>query len=402
MERASGCISWIARILAYLFAGLLVLSLPLSILANNTLRTILSPDDIGNSVAELLLVSQDLSGQLLGNFVSDSIAGPDSSFNSRTLANLSLEDRAEVTQILFPEDWLKTQIRLNIGSIIAWIDSEEPFPRLNLDLEPLWSQLRQGGSFRIAEIWVDALPLCTSEQETRLAESWQQGDPIGVNLCRPAGGELHQQLIDRANQQLIQMLDKVPVEISLLDEMGSNEVTKELSEFRRNILGFLLVMRWMRILPFLFLGLIMTTTIRSWSDMRNWWGIPIGLGALMTFLVVLIGNGIGPGILKNTLSQSAQPAELQESFVNTIWGLISSIMDRSAFHALILLIIVIFAFIIPILLRKKGTDSNPTPSSIDVPRSSANELPPPPQVEPFQPETITDAPANDRSEGNDE
>jgi hypothetical protein len=401
MERVSGCISWIARVLAYVLAGLLIFSLPLSILANNTLRTVLSPDDIGNAVANLLLVSQDFSGQLLGNFVSDTRVEPGSSFNLRTLANLSPEDRVEVTQILFPEDWLKTQIRLNLGNIIAWIESEEPLPRLILDLEPLRSELRQGSSFRIAEIWVDALPTCTSEQETRLAEAWQQGDPIGFNLCRPAG-DLYQQLVDRANQQLIQMLDKVPVEISLLDEAGSNEVTKELGEFRRNILGFLLVMRWMRILPLLFLGLIMTLAIRSWLDMRNWWGIPVGLGALMTFLVVLIGNVVGPGVLKNALSESTQPAELQESFVDTIWGLVSSILDRSAFHAFILLIIVILTFIIPILLHKKGKDSIPTPSSTDVPGGRVTELPSPPQVEPFQPETITDAPTDDRSEGNAE
>jgi hypothetical protein len=399
MEKTSGCISWITRILAFIFAGLLVLSFPLSILANNTLRTFLSPDVIGNTVADLLLLSQDFSGELLGNFMSDSRVEPGSSFNSRTLANLSPEDRAEVTQILFPEEWLKTQIRLNIGNIITWIESEEPLPRLVLDLEPLRSELRQGGSFRIAEIWVDSLPPCTSEQEARLAEAWQRGDLSGMNFCRPIG-ELHQQLIDRADQQLIQMLDQVPVEISLLDEMGSHAATKELGEFRRNILGFLLVMRWMRILPFLFLGLIMTLTIRSWSDMRNWWGIPVGLGALTTFLVVLIGNLVGPGVLKDALSQSAQPAELKESIVNMGWDLVSSILDRSAFHAFILLIMIIFSFIIPILFRKKGGDITPAPSYTDVPRSSANEHALPPQVEPFQPETITDTDTNDPSGGN--
>jgi hypothetical protein len=399
MERISGCRSWMARGIAFILAGLLALSLPLSILANNTLRKIFSPDEIGDAIGNLLLLNQDFNGQMLDNVVSGSGDNLISGSNSSSLANLSPDDQAEVAEILFPENWLRTQIDLNVNNFIAWIESEESSPMLVLDLEPLRLELRQGGSFRIAEIWIDSLPLCTDEQERRLTEAWQQSDEIEFSLCKPSG-EVHQWLMDRANQQLLQMIESMPGEISLLDEMDSNEFTKGLDEFRRNILGLLLVMRWIRILPFFLMGLIMTFTIRSWAHMRKWWGIPIGLGALITLAVILLVNILGPGMLKNTLVQSAQPQDLQESIVNVYWGLISSILNLSTFHAFILIIILLFIFTIPILLQKKDGDSTREPPSDVSPWVSAEELPPPPQVEPFQPETFAEPPTNDPSIGN--
>jgi hypothetical protein len=399
MERASGCISSIARIFSYVLAGLLILSLPLSILANNTLRTFFSSDEVGGAIADLLLLRTGLREQLTDNIISDNWSDLGLSEGSRVIGNISPSDRVKVGQILFPEDWVRKQVRENIGTLMDWIESEEMFPELVLDLNPLWTNLSEGGSYRIAEIWIDSLPPCTREQDAQLDSALQQGASSRVDLCRPEG-ELRTRLLDFANQRLIQQVENLPREISLLDGMGSENSVNGLNDFRKNILGFLLLTRWMRLFPFLFLGLIMTFTIRSWQDLRKWWGIPLGLGSIFTIVILLVGSNVGPGIIKNAISQSAQPAELQESIVETVWSLVSSVLSRSAFQALFLLIIVGASFALPAIILRKGKQSVPKPDVSDRPRDRIDEIPPPPQVEPFQPETITTTPTNDQSAGN--
>ncbi len=401
MERASGCIYSITRFLSYLLAGLLAISLPLAILANNALRTFFSPDEVSNAVSNLVLLSGGLREQLTDNIVSEMWSEIGSIEDSRITSNLSPADRVEVGQILFPRDWVRTQVQENLGILMEWVESEEPFPKFFIDLNPLRNNLRGGGAFRIAEIWVDSLPPCTREQITQLESALQRSGSTRLNVCRPEG-ELRSRLIDDINQKLIQQLDNMPGEISLLEGAESDGALNALDTTRKNILGFLLLTRWMRLLPFLFMGLVMTFAIRSWQDLKRWWGIPIALGSVFLLMIILIGNSVGPGFLKNAVSQSAQPLELQESIVNTIWDLLSSVLNRSAFQALVLLIIVGASFILPTALRRKGIESTSQPETADVPIERVDEFPSPPQVKPFQPETITNTPTNDEPADSDE
>jgi hypothetical protein len=400
MEKASGCLHPIAHLLIYLLAGLLILSLPLSILANHTLKTLFSPDEVGSAIANLLILQGGLRDRLAEGIVSETWSGSGTTEGSRALANLSSADRAEVSQILFPADWVKIQVQENIEILIDWIESEEPFPQLFLDLDAIRHNIMEGGSLRIAEIWVDSLAPCNREQEAQLDLALQQGSSAALNFCKPEG-ELRKRLVNFVNEKWIQQIDQVPAEVPILDRMGSEELTKGLNEFRRNILSFLLLLRWMRLLPFLFLGLIMTLKIRSWQALGRWWGIPIGLGSIFTLAMILIGHALGPGIIQDTLSQSAQPVEFQESIVNSLWGLISAILNRSAFHALIFLGIAAVAFILPNVLGKREKESTHQPSPTVSSGERLDIVSPPPPVEPFQPDTITNVPTNDLPDGTD-
>jgi hypothetical protein len=400
MIRVTGCLNSIARLVAFFLVGLFILSLPIAILANSVLKTFFSPDEITDAVTSLLLHRGGFREQLVDHMVSDTWFDPGSNSTSRSLSSLSPADRIEIAQILFPEDWLKVQLQENIIVIINWIDSEEPFPRLVLDLEPLTVKIKQGGAFRIAEIWVDSLAACTVEQERLLDSAIQQGSTSRLEYCRPEG-ELRKVLIEFTDQQFLQRLDEIPMQISLFDEMSTEDGMKGLGEFQDNILGFILIMRWSRLFPFLFLGLLMIFAIRSWQDMRRWWGIPVGLGALFSLGVILIGNVFGSGILNNALSQSTQAFELQEPIVNVIWDLLSKVLDRSAFQAVVLLILAGLVFTIPILLHKKEPDTLPKPFAADATKVGPDELPPPPTVEPFLPGTITNASASDQGAENE-
>jgi hypothetical protein len=399
MKNAMGCFHSIARLMAYFLAGLLVFSLPLSILAHNSLRTLYSTNNISNAVVSLLLIRGGFREKLVDHIISDTWFDPASNAVSGILANLSPADRVEIAQILFPENWLKTQVQENINNLMNWFESEEPMPSFIIDLEPLRIELKQGGSLQIAEIWVDSLLACTNEQEMELEEALQRSNPIGDRLCKPRE-ELRQRLVDFTGQQLLQKLEDMPSDISLLDQEGLENSVNTLDQLRHNILGFLLLMRWMRLLPFLFLGIIMTLVIRSWQDVRKWWGIPVGLGSLITLVVILLGNVVGPGALKDALSLSDSPIELQERIVNAIWELISTVLNRSAIQTFFLLIVAVIALILPILLSKRKGDSTVEPISEVSSGDISSDFPPPPQVMPFRPETTTDVNSNDSSNEN--
>jgi hypothetical protein len=399
MRRAMGCLNSVARLMCYLMASILIFSLPFSIFAHNSLRTLFSSNHISNAVTNLLLLRGGFREQLVENIISDTWFDSVSDTVSGTLANLSPEDRIEIAQIIFPENWLKTQVQENLTILMEWFGSEESVPRVMIDLEPLRVELEQGGSFRIAEIWVDSLPVCTSEQELEFEEAWLQGSPVGNSRCKPRD-ELRQRMIGFTEQELLQKIDDMPAKISLLDELDFENVANSLGEFRQNILILLLLMRWLRLLPFLFLGMLLTLTIRSWQDMRKWWGIPVGLGSLFTIVVIVIGVVVGPGILKNAFSQSTSIIELQERIVNVVWGLLSTVLKRSAIQAIVLLIVAVLVLILPILLGKNKEDQTLGFSSADSSGEVTSDFPPPPEVKPFRPETIADVTTDDPSAEN--
>ena len=396
MEKASGCVSTMARILAIFLVVLLVLTMPLSILANNVLRTFFSPTDISNAVANMLLLSGGFREQLANNIISSPWFDQGPTESKRVLMDLDSADRVEITEILFPDEWVKTQVQENIGMTIEWIESEERLPKLVLDLRPLRGQLQEGGAYRIAEILVDSWPPCTADQRRQLSFAFEQDSTSRLIFCGPEG-ELRQQLIDRVEHQLVLQIENMPEEVSLLDEINPGDNIAAIEEVRRNLLTVLLILRWMRLLPFLFLGLIMTFVIRSWHDLTRWWGLPLGLGALFGIVVILIGHGIGPGILKDALSQSEQPAEIQEPIIDAVWELLSSVLNRSGFQALILLILAAIVFFLPFILKRRTPESVPQPPPETPPKESGQEIPPPPTVEPFNPKTIDTSVQSDRS-----
>lgn len=389
MQRASGCLNKILKLMAYLLAALLIFTLPVSILANNILRTFFSPSEISEAVSSLVLMRGGLREQLVDNVFTSSWLDKKLTEGRKALVSLDPVDRIRITQILFPDDWVKSQVDENIGNLIAWIESEEPLPELILDLEPLRVQLQEGGSYQVAEILVNSWPPCTVEQAQVIRVALQQATPARFDFCNPEG-ELHKQLIDFLDRQLKTQVDSISSEISLLDETDSREASRNLEEIRRDILVLLLLLRWIRLLPFLLLGLLMTLVIRSWSDLRMWWGIPVGLGALFGIVLILIGHFVGPGLIKDSLLQSAQPVELQETIINTIWELIATVLNRSAFQALVLIILVAVGMTLPLLLKRRTPKVIPEPPVEPTPEDRMEDLPPPPQVEPFNPETLSD------------
>jgi hypothetical protein len=83
---------------------------------------------------------------------------------------------------------------------------------------------------------------------------------------------------------------------------------------------------------------------------------------------------------------------LQETILATVWDLIASILNRSTFQALILIILVAAGLALPIILKKRKSEPSSEQPVETSPEGRVEDLPPPPQVEPFNPPTINDIP----------
>jgi hypothetical protein len=393
MEKASGCVNTSIRLLCYLFVALVVIALPLSILSNNTLRTLLSVDDIRESVVNLLISKGGIRDQLTSQLISEAWAEQRTSEGGEALEFLTDDDTLRIAALLFPNPWVSDQVSENLGNLLLWFETEKPSPVLKINLVPLQEYFNQGGSNRIAKIVVDSWPQCTVQQARQLERVLQDDTSGRFEFCKPEG-ELYQRLVDYADQRLQQYNENLPTEIPLLGQLNSNESYPTLEEFRRAVLRLILILNILRPLHFLFLGLIMTFASRSWRDLGTWWGIPLSLGAMLVLFFVILARGVGENILLNSIYQGQQVPAVQEPVVDSLWDLITKILNRSAIQAIFTGILGFVFFLIPRLSKKKPKEEVQPSKSEEPLKEVVEDIPPPPQVEPFDPDEL------ESSEGN--
>jgi len=70
--------------------------------------------------------------------------------------------------------------------------------------------------------------------------------------------------------------------------------------------------------------------------------------------------------------------------------MIASVFNRSAFQSLVLVILAAAGMTLPLLLKSRTPKVIPELPVEPTPKGGMEELPPPPQVEPFNPETLSD------------
>jgi hypothetical protein len=382
--------------MAYLAAGLLVLSLPLSILSNNAIRTLFSPDDISEPLVNLLILRGGVRDQIADTLIAELWQEGAVLGDVEAPKYLSAQDRLQITQILFPAGWIREQLNQNLDILVGWIEAGEALPELFIDLSPIKENLQEGGSRGLAEIIVESWPICGNQQERQLDSALQKDSSVRFVYCR-SQGDLYQRTINHVEQQIIQFKENIPDSIPLWDQINREDGLRALEEFRQSVLGLLRILNFIKPAPFLFLGIIMTLIIRSWRDLGRWWGIPLGMGAIFTLLLILLGHGFGPGILKNAMSQSGQVPDIQEPIVDAVWEVFAKILNRSVIQAFVYGAIGLVLFILSQKSKKIPSELPQVAVSEEKSVEAVEEIPPPPQVEPFDPDSLASTSKRDPS-----
>lgn len=337
MDRLTGCARTLARILAFVVAAILVFGLPMALLANNTLRVLSSAEalaEIGNTLVTVSGAGEKFAQEMLINIAWEEISDDEKS----VMDSLGKQDWDKITQILIPQDWLQAQIRENLEKLLQWLYSEDPAPDFGFDLEYPKSVLKDGGAQRIVGHLIDSWPACSAEQMQQMADALYRDSPKRIPLCRPSD-ELRGPLLESITLRILGRIEALPSRIPLGGSLNASEAVEKLASFRKQVLVLSFILRLARLLPLFLLGALMTLGIRSWRELGQWWGIPLAAGALLSLLLVIGMHAIGPDLLARALADSEAALMGRELIKQALWTLIASILNRSAFQALLALML---------------------------------------------------------------
>ena len=275
-----------ARGLAVAAAALFVVLLPITLLSRNLALVIFSPPELSRLVASRL-VDQGTLRQV----VVDSLFGAESNVAGIDLQgaaqHLSPGERDALIDQLLPATWVEAQILRVTTDFFAWFDSPATRLQLSVDLEPVRAALRGEAAAGLVEAMVESWPACTLDDVTRMLGLGVVPGQEGFPYCEPPE-PLRGLLVGALTGGMRLLADGLPAVAPVVDrDFGEAE---ELMLAKEQVRLVRFVSRWGILASFSLLGLIMALAVRSWRDLARWWGVPLLLGGLLSFVPVLLGG----------------------------------------------------------------------------------------------------------------
>lgn len=306
----AGCLRLMARGLAGAAAALFIVLLPVTLLARNVALVIFSPPELTRLVASRLADQGTLRQVVL-----DTLFGSESNLAGIDLQgavqHLSPGERDALIDQLLPAAWVEAQILRVTTDFFAWFDSPETRLRLSVEIGPLREALRGEPAAGLVEAMVESWPACTLDDVTRMLGLGAVPGQEGFPFCEPPE-PLRGLLVGTLTGGLRIVADGLPAEVPVVDqEFGAAE---DLMLVKEQVRLVRFVSRWGILASFSLLGLIMALVVRSGRGLARWWGVPLLLGGLLSFLPVLFG---GP-LLRLLLSRFAAGAQALPALGNLV------------------------------------------------------------------------------------
>ncbi|HEY47335.1 MAG TPA: hypothetical protein G4O14_11190 [Anaerolineae bacterium] len=403
MSQSNGCLGTTMKLIAGFLALLVILTLPLTLLIFDVSRVVFSPEILSEQLTAELIESG-----VLRSFVTDQLLSPE--FLGRMgpgdinlmelLQDLSPGDRETLVDIVLPSGWIKSQIAEVFNALNSWIDSEEPVPKLVLDIQPFKDRLMRGGAEEILEMIVDSWPSCTTNQNEEIQQALRRSEAVPILRCEPPE-PYRERLMSYATEMMMEALREIPPEFVIGGEEIDPQEAVDMMVMKDWIRLVRTLSRSIWLVPIALLGLIMAFAIRSWSEFGRWWGIPLLLSGVFIFgyalLTPLAREQLLPRLLSDIRYESPAVYEMGKLVVE---GLIDVILGLLMFHALLIggigLVLLVVGWLIG---RRKATIPSieklpspygETPSEVEPPGS---QIPPPPPVSPIpEDETTVEGP----------
>lgn len=398
----SGCRQRLISFIAYALAISFIVALPVSIIAHNAIRILFSSDALSEAVTELVLLRGGIREQLLDEtFTSDWLDNLTSD-RGNPFEFLTPQDRLRITQNLFPDAWIENQVQDGFETILAWIETDQSAPEIHLDFVPVKESLSEGGSKIIVAILVNSWPDCIRNQELTMRRALDNDLRMKFELCRPSD-DTYALLVDRLDSLLLEYVGRIQSETSFLGDTGDDSFLRSLNNFKSQLLRLSLWLRWLRLFPLPMIGLLMALTIRSWSELGRWWGIPLMIGSLLGLLIIVLIQTNGPDLVNRALVDSGDQVIEVDALRNVIWSVFQRIFRGAGAHMLLTFIMGAGLFGTPWVLSRRqespvspslpATEGQSTEMVEETPLSDSARvrgIPLPPPVKPFDPEELSD------------
>lgn len=407
MLKESGCRNQLLTVSAYVLAIILVVSLPLAIIAHNSIRVVFSSSVLSEALSELFLLRGGVREQLVEDFFTSGWLEGYSREQGNPFVYLDSQDRLQISQTLFPDEWIRAQVHAGFKTIMEWIEKDEQKLNLYLDFGPIKQELLAGGSKLIVDTLVNSWPNCTRQQELILQRSLSSDTPFKLEFCQPSG-DLSTQLVEHLDRVFLEYVRNIQSDTPFLGEVEDSNDINALADVKTQLLRLSLWLRWLRLIPLIVVGLIMALVIRTWVELSRWWGIGFMLGAMFGLLLVISVQFVGLNALEQII---LDPGALQgntDSYQVVVWSIIERVLEASAGHMIFIFILgaVLFGGTWAYARRQKkvrpqaelqdsGAVSETQEAQSHPASAQARDTPSPPPVKPFDPDELSGEREND-------
>jgi len=334
---SNGCLNKGMRALAIVVMLAFILVLPLTLLGRDLAKVIFSPENVSGILRSRLLESDFIHNIAAENFLSArwfeemDTGGGDL---KPMFQYLTEAEREEILATLMPAEWIDAQLDKIIHAFFTWIDSEQPAPRLAVDLTPLKGDLLKGGMRRTLDTVIDSWPSCTTDEIEIMNQELLRTGVMPIEVCEPPE-PYRTQVLDFAVAELGSLIRELPDKLQLIDSLEAPPT--EVSEFKGQLQFLRSVMTWGWFFPASMLGVIMVLIIRSMRDIGRWWGIPLLIGGLLSIVVVGIFSASRSDFIGDTLANIAPVGTLfYRALENVLLGILVAVTRLAFFHALLI------------------------------------------------------------------
>lgn len=355
----------IAKIIAFLVAFLLVVALPLSIISYNVGRVVFDPPLVKQVVTDLVTES-DLIPVALEWFSErraeeryaegEAQAWQDEPDIVQLMSKLDSEDWGEVRQEILPDSILSGWVSVSVDGTYEWIDNEDRVPQITWSMAPFIERADGDHGRKAILIAYRELDPCTEEEiedfQSRL-DAAPKGTEVLYNLCQFPDPWYEDQISDYI-ESLRNLVKNVPPEFALTGELAQTEDAEGVgpSAIKNQLRTIRLLMNLAPLIPLVLLLLILLFTVRSLKGLGMWWGIPITLGSLITFIIALLYRPLLTAALASG-PMSEVPSIIHASAQRGILHLMAVIFQPMRGQALVALLLGIALLIVMIVAKSE-------------------------------------------------
>ncbi len=386
MAGSTGCLNKGVKVIAIAVAILFILVLPLTLMGRDMAMVIFSPANVSGILRSRLLESGFVNNIVAESFLSErwfdemGIGGGEL---KPMFQYLSPAEREEILTTLMPPGWVDAQLDNVVHSFFTWIMSDQPEPRIAVDLVPLKEGLRKGGLRRMIDTLIDSWPSCTTDEVEIMREELERTGEIQIEVCEPPE-PYRSQVLDFAVDELGNLIREQPDKIPLIDSLDASPA--EVTEFKEQFRFLRSVMMWGWFLPASLLGVVMLLVIRSMRDIGQWWGIPLLVGGLLSIVVIGVVSAGRADLIRDTLADFApKGTPFYRAFEIALLGILVAVTRLAFFHAFLLVAVGFVLWLIARKLSKRtGPQITPVPEPSDVALTDQSSgIPAPPPVPPL-------------------
>ena len=364
----------IMKFLAFILAGVLLFSLPLTLIAYNLGEVIFDQEEI-NYLATSVFLDSDIipaSLEIITNRRADEISRKieEADKDERNLDLFTLVYSMEESnwknfrEALLSDVVVGTWIEATVNGIFGWLDAEDPSPFIRWDMMPLINNMRGPAGEEAVVAFYDSLPDCTDLQMEEMQT--QPGDPIPKakmvkELCKLSTFP-HTDQIEVYQDVMFLVAEATPPEYdatkALLREgdaiNGTYTLKWNLRKLRLNMDAALIV-------PILLLFFILIFGVRSMDGLGQWWGIPLVGGSLITLITALLYRPLWTGILTDRMPEAIpQTSLLYHELIEGSSRIIAPVFNPLRWQSFLLLLVGVGLLTMGFILRMRKAGDNPS------------------------------------------